>query len=369
MTSASSKMVDELQTSRAALANSRKRRTRLLSLVALGITLVVVMVFAAAIGSAHVPVSTVYKILVHKLPLLHVASDWAPSVETIVVNIRLPRVVLAALVGGSLGMAGAVYQGVFRNPLADPYLIGVAQGATLGAVLGFMAPVAIIGGSIGVIPIAAFAGALLAMAGVYMVGRVGNSLPITTTILGGVALGAFITAISSFFIQISGNRLHGIVSWLLGGFSLADWQQVKVLFPYVLVGMVTTSLFSRSLNVMQLDDDQAQQLGVNVERTKVILLGAATLVTAASVSFSGTIGFVGLIVPHAVRLIWGPDYRWLLPLSAIGGALFLVLADTIVRSLGLLSGVVTEVPVGIVTAFVGAPFFLYLLRQKKRSIF
>lgn len=356
-------------TRNAVLAHTHRRRARLLSLAALGVVLVAVMVLAAAIGTARVPVPTVYKILMHRLPFVNVAGNWSPSVETIVINIRLPRIVLSALVGGSLGMAGAIYQGVFKNPLADPYLIGVAQGATLGAVLGFMLPVAFIGGSIGVIPLTAFAGAILATAGVYFMGRVGNSLPITTTILGGVALGAFITAIASFFIQISGDRLHGIVSWLLGGFSLADWQQVKVLLPYLLAGAVAVSLCSRSLNVMQLDDDQAQQLGVNVERTKLILLGAATLMTAASVSFAGTIGFVGLIVPHAARLIWGPDHRWLLPFSALGGALFLVLADTIVRSLGLFSGMVTEVPVGIVTAFVGAPFFLYLLRQKKRSIF
>ncbi|MBI2958577.1 MAG: iron chelate uptake ABC transporter family permease subunit, partial [Chloroflexi bacterium] len=178
-----------------------------------------------------------------------------------------------------------------------------------------------------------------------------------------------LTAITFFLVIGSGDQARGMVSWILGGMALSDLDQVAVLLPYSLVGMAVICLYARSLNVMQLDDEQAQQLGVNVERTKLVLLSAATLITAAAVSFAGTIGFVGIIVPHAVRIIWGPDHRSLLPLSALAGGLFLVCADTLVRGLGGLSGSLSEVPVGVITALVGAPFFLYLLRQKKRAVF
>lgn len=339
------------------------------ALAGLSASLVLAMVLTASVGSAQISVGTVYRVLVHQLPLVQVTPDWAATVETIVLDIRLPRIVLAALVGASLGMAGATYQGLFRNPLADPYLIGVAQGAALGAVSGFLLPAGIVATGLGLIPLAAFIGAILAAGAVYLLARVGKSLPVTTLILAGVALGSFLTAITFFLVIGSGDQARGMVSWILGGMALSDWDQVAVLLPYSLVGMAVICLYARSLNVMQLDDEQAQQLGVNVERTKLVLLSAATLITAAAVSFAGTIGFVGIIVPHAVRIIWGPDHRSLLPLSALAGGLFLVCADTLVRGLGGLSGSLSEVPVGVITALVGAPFFLYLLRQKKRAVF
>jgi len=282
--------------------------------------------------------------------------------ETIIFDIRLPRLLLAGLVGASLAVAGATYQGLFRNPLADPYLIGVAQGAALGAVTGFLLPVSWQAASI---PLLAFAGALLAVAVVYSIARVGKTLPMTTLILAGVALGAFLAAITSYLMIASGDKLHGIICWLLGTFSLTSWWQVTMVIPYISLGIVIIWLHARPLNVMQLDEEQAQQLGINVERVKLILLGAATLITAAAVCFCGIIGFVGIIIPHAVRLIWGPDHRFLLPLSTLAGASFLILADTVART--LLAP--TEIPVGVITAFLGAPFFLYLLRQKKRAIF
>jgi iron complex transport system permease protein len=323
------------------------------------------MVFTTAVGSVQIPFSTACQILFSKLPLVSIAPTWSGTLETIILDIRLPRVILAGLVGGALALAGATYQGLFRNPLADPYLIGVAQGAALGAVIGFLLPSPWHGIGFGIIPLLAFVGALVSTAIVYTLARVGKTLPVTTLILAGVALGALLGSIVSYLIISSGEKMHGIVFWLMGSFSLSQWSEVMVVLPYVVVGVVVILLYARPLNVMQLDEEQAQQLGVNVERLKLILLAAATLITAAAVSFVGTIGFVGIIIPHAVRLVWGPDHRFLLPLSVLSGAIFLILADVIART--ILAP--TEIPIGVITALVGAPFFLYLLRRRQRVIF
>ena len=327
--------------------------------------LIVVAVLAIAVGSVKIPLVTTGKILVSSLPFFHITPDWRSSVETIILEIRLPRVVLAGMVGTALGTAGATYQGLFRNPLADPYLLGVAQGAALGAVIGFLFPTNWHGVGVGIVPLFAFSGALVSTLIIYALARVGKALPVNTLILAGVALGALLGSIVSFLIISSGEKMQGIIFWLMGSFSLSQWIEVRVAFPYVVLGVGVILLYSRSLNVMQLDEEQAQQLGINVERLKLILLIAATLITAAAVSFVGIIGFVGIIIPHAVRLIWGADYRFLLPLAVLSGAIFLILADLIARTVQA----PTEIPVGIITAFCGAPFFLYLLRRRKRVIF
>lgn len=338
-------------------------RSRLFSIAGLVLLLGVVIVIASSVGSTQIPLTNIWGVLLSRLPFIDIISGWSPATETIVIDIRLPRVLLAGLVGAALAVAGATYQGLFRNPLADPYLIGVAQGAALGAVAGFLLPWQLAG--FGLVPVLAFVGALMAVAIVYSIARVGRTLPMTTLILAGVALGAFFASITAYLMIISGDKLHGIISWLMGRFSLGNWGQVVMVVPYVAIGVVVIWLFARPLNVMQLDEEQAQQLGINVERVKLILLAAATLITAVAVCFVGTIGFVGIIVPHAVRLIWGPDYRFLLPLTTFAGASLLILADTLART--VLAP--TEIPVGVITAFFGAPFFLYLLRRKKRAVF
>ena len=340
-------------------------RGRIYALGGLLAVLIVVAVLAIAVGSVKIPLVTTGKILVSSLPFFHIVPDWRSSVETIILEIRLPRVVLAGLVGTALGTAGATYQGLFRNPLADPYLLGVAQGAALGAVIGFLFPTDWHDVGVGIVPLFAFSGALVSTLVIYALARIGKSLPVNTLILAGVALGALLGSIVSFLIISSGEKMQGIIFWLMGSFSLSQWTEVKVAFPYVVLGVGVILLYSRSLNVMQLDEEQAQQLGINVERLKLILLIAATLITAAAVSFVGIIGFVGIIIPHAVRLIWGADYRFLLPLAVLSGAIFLILADLIARTVQA----PTEIPVGIITAFCGAPFFLYLLRRRKRVIF
>lgn len=324
-----------------------------------------VLVLATSIGSVSVPFTTTFSILADKLPLVNLTPTWEPSTETIIYDIRLPRVILAGLVGAALAIAGATYQGLFRNPLADPYLIGVAQGASLGAVIGFLLPVSWNLAGFGLVPVLAFIGALLATTTVYLLARVGKALPVTTLILAGVALSALLSSIVSYLVITSGESLRGIIFWLMGSFALSDWAEVRLVLPYVAVGASVIVLFGRMLNVMQLDEEQAQQLGVNVERLKIILLAAATLITAASVSFVGTIGFVGIIIPHAVRLVWGSDHRSLLPLSILIGAIFMILTDLLART--VLAP--TEIPIGVITAICGAPFFLYLLRRRKKAIF
>jgi iron complex transport system permease protein len=342
---------------------SRRRQFRMYSIGGLALICILVIVLALSTGSERIPVTVVWSILLSKLPLVSMVGEWTDTTEMIVLGIRLPRIVMAGITGAALGVAGAAYQGLFRNPLADPYLIGVSQGAALGAAAGFLLPWSFSGSYF--IPLLAFIGALAAVSAVYAVARVGKTLPVTTLILAGVAIGSFLISATSYLTLISGDKMPGILSWLMGRFSMSNWDQVKLVTPYIILGLALIFIHARPLNVMQLDEDQAQQLGVNVERTKLILLGASTLITAAAVCFVGTIGFVGIIVPHAVRLIWGPDHRTLLPLSALAGAILLILAHTVSRSLMPPA----EIPVGVITAFLGAPFFLYLLRRKKKAVF
>jgi iron complex transport system permease protein len=342
---------------------TQRWRFRLVSIAGLGAVCLLIAILALTVGSVRIGVDTVWKVLVSHLPLVNSSGNWSPTTEMIILGIRLPRILMAGVVGAALGVAGATYQGLFRNPLADPYLIGVAQGAALGAALGFTFSWSFLGSYL--IPIMAFMGALLAVSAVYLVARVGKTVPVTTLILAGVAIGSFLISITSYLTLISADKMPGIVSWLIGRFSLSNWDHVILVTPYIILGIVVIFFFARPLNVMQLDEEQAQQLGINVERTKLILLIASTLITAAAVCFVGTIGFVGIIVPHFMRLVWGPDHRSLLPLSALGGAILLILADTASRSLMP----PTEIPVGVITAFIGAPFFLFLLRRKKKNVF
>jgi iron complex transport system permease protein len=341
----------------------RRWRVSLYSIAGLAAAGLVIALLALTVGSVRIPFTTVWGVLISHLPFINIARNWPSTSDMIITSIRLPRILMAGTVGAALGVAGATYQGLFRNPLADPYLIGVAQGAALGAVIGFLLPVTFLGTNF--IPLLAFAGALAAVSVVYLVARVGKALPMTTLILAGMAIGSFLISVTSYITLISADKMPGILTWLIGRFSMSNWDQFKLIAPYIVIGILVILLFARPLNVMQLDEEQAQQLGINVERTKLILLAAATLITAAAVCFVGTIGFVGIIVPHAVRLVWGPDHRSLLPLSAIGGAILMIVADTASRTLIPSS----EIPVGVITAFVGAPFFLILLRRRKQAVF
>ncbi len=327
-----------------------------LALVALAV------VVAASLGSVHVPPLSVLEILVSRLPLVHIAPDWPAAWDTILWQLRLPRIALAGIVGAALAMSGATYQGLFKNPLADPYLVGVASGAGLGATIVLVTGVPLYFHGVGILPAAAFAGAIAAVALAYAVARQSEGVPLTTLILAGVAIASLAGAVSSLLMVRSEPDLRPVLSWLLGGFISARWTHVLIVLPYVSMGLLLVLSYGRVLNVLQLDEEQARQLGVPLERTKLVLIAAASLTTGAAVAYSGTIGFVGLVAPHAVRLIWGGDYRSLLPMSAIVGAAFLILADLVARTIASPA----ELPVGIVTAFCGVPFFLYLLRRSRR---
>lgn len=283
----------------------------------------------------------------------------------IIWQIRLPRTVLIALTGAALSGSGAAYQGLFRNPLADPFLIGVASGAGLGAVIAMSIQWPYSFWGLMVIPAAAFVSALLTVFIVYFLARVGQTIPTTNLILAGVAFSSFATSLTSFLMLRSTSEVRRALGWLLGGASQAGWVAILAMLPYLVIGLGILIAFSYRLNLLQFGDDQAQHMGLDVSRTKTILLVASSLATAAAVAFSGIIGFIGLVVPHIMRMWFGADYRRLIPLSIIGGASALLLSDIIARV--VLSP--QEIPVGIITALAGAPFFLWILRRAKNQGF
>jgi cobalamin transport system permease protein len=323
------------------------------------------LILSVAAGPVLIPPGTLLRILAHGLPGLALQPDWSQNFATIVQQVRLPHTVLILLTGAALGGSGATYQGVFRNPLADPYLIGVASGAGLGAVFAMAVhwPNSMLG--LYTIPIAAFVGAALTILLVYSLARVGSSLPTTTLILAGVAVSAFASSLTSFLMLRSNQELRRAIGWLMGGSILSGWEPVLAILPYVLIGLLLLLSSGHALNVLQFGEEQAVQLGLPAERVKAFLLVAASLTTAAAVAFSGVIGFIGLIVPHIVRLLWGHDYRRLVPLSILGGGTALLLADLLARI--VLAPQV--IPVGIVTALAGAPFFLWVLRRAKNQAY
>ena len=326
-----------------------------------GCIVVVAGIFAATQGTVDIPFTAVVKILVSRIPGVGAPSDISSTWDTILWQLRLPRVVLAAIVGGALAMSGAAYQGLFKNPLADPYLVGVASGAGLAATVVLLTGVPMVVFGISALPVAAFIGGIGAVAIAYSIARSSQGTPLTTLILAGVAISSLAGAASSLLMIRSDPDLRPVLSWLLGSFISAEWDESGIALLYLIPCLGVILGFARTLNVLQFSEEHAVSLGVDVEKTKLILIGMATLATATAVSFSGLIGFVGLVAPHVVRLIWGVDYRFILPMSGLVGATFLVLADLVART----AVSPAELPVGIVTAFCGAPFFLYILRRRR----
>ncbi len=373
--------------------------------VALAAVLTVVVVVSAAIGPVSIPPAEVVKAVLNALVVpagLETTSSGAGTLTVpgispltlpgiglayrapfafavddvhaqIVVGVRLPRIVLAALVGFALAAAGTVMQGFFRNPMADPSIIGVSSGAAVGAVAFIVFPVALsttvavpllgavdVGLSYGAgVSLFAFVGALIAAFGVYAIATRHGRTPVATLLLAGVAVQTFLGAVISYLQLQAGESLRRIVAWLMGHLSGAAWSEVAVTAVVVPPLFVLLLIYARDLNVLLLGEEEAQGLGIAVERTKRIMLGASALITAAGVAFAGVIGFVGLIVPHMLRLVVGPDHRVLIPTAALAGGSFLVAADTLARSGS------AELPVGVVTAAVGAPFFIYLLMNRE----
>ncbi len=319
------------------------------------------LLLSVAVGSVFIPPADLWAIFTSALGGSPLPAGIPQSFAAILFSLRLPRTILIALSGAALSGSGAAFQGLFRNPLADPYLVGVASGAGLGAVIAMSVrwPYTTLG--LFATPAAAFTGGVLTVLIVYELARVRRTVPATNLILAGVAVSSFATAASSFLMINATGDLRRALVWLLGGSTLSGWDPVLALLPYVALGLGLLLTTGHALNVLQFGDEQAQQLGLPVERTRLLVIGAATLTTAAAVAFSGIIGFVGLVVPHILRLVGGGDYRRLLPLSILCGASFLLIADVLARVVMAPQ----ELPVGIVTALAGAPFFLWILRRAK----
>jgi iron complex transport system permease protein len=326
--------------------------------------LVVALLTGALVGPAGLTARGVVLELVGALPLVDVDSGLSAQQQAILWQIRLPRVVLGALVGAMLAVAGAAYQGAFRNPLADPYLLGVSSGAGLGATIAIVAGGSVgIGGSLGV-PVVAFVGGALGVAATYLLGSsVGGGRSTVVIVLAGVAVAAFANAAQTFVQQRYDDSLRAVYAWLLGRLSTDGWHDVLVVLPYVVISCGVLLLHRRVLDVLAVGDVEAASLGVQPVRVRLALVLAATLGTAAVVSVSGLIGFVGIVVPHAVRLLLGPSHRVLVPVAMVLGAAFLVLTDVLARWVMAPA----ELPIGVVTAMVGAPFFLVVLRRHRGS--
>jgi iron complex transport system permease protein len=290
------------------------------------------------------------------------ADKWANGAlfSTVIFEIRLPRIILSVLVGGGLAVAGALMQGLFKNPMADPFILGTSSGAALGAssviLFGFGVSLSLYS-----LPILAFLGAVATSFTVYLIAKRGGKVHTQTLLLAGIAVGSFLSAIVTFLLFIQQEQFKSLFFWLLGSFSAARWEYVLVVFPIVIIAMIASLAFSRDLNIILLGEEPAHTLGVNPEQLKKIIIVLTSVIVGVCVAFTGIIGFVGLIIPHVVRIVTGPDHTVLIPASFLTGAVFLLWADTLARSIVAPS----ELPIGIITALCGAPFFIYLLRKKR----
>lgn len=327
------------------------------------ILLIIALILSVAIGAVYIAPASILRILIQVTPYQIDPELVSETMATIVLQLRLPHTILIAMAGAALAASGAGYQGLFQNPLADPYLIGVASGAGLGAVLAMSVnwPTSLLG--FFSIPVAAFIGSSLTVVLVYRLARFGKAVSITNLILAGVAVGSFASALTSLIMLRSDGEVRRAIAWLLGGSTLSGWSPVIASLPFIILSLGVLVAAGYTLNVLQFGDEQAQQLGLPVERIKILVILTASLATATAVSFTGVIGFVGLIVPHMVRILWGPDYRQLIPLSILAGATTLLLADLLARTLLAPQ----EIPVGIITALAGAPFFLWILWRSQRG--
>lgn len=335
---------------------ARPARLGWTSLTAGAIAVVLAALLGSVVGAAGLDPASVLKAFLDLVPGISIESGLTEVEHSILFEIRLPRVVMGAIVGGVLAVAGAAYQGVFRNSLADPFLLGVAAGAGLGATIAFA-----ITADAALLPVFAFVGGMIAVGLTYVLGRSVGGRSAASLILAGVAVAAFATAAQTYVLQRNADTLREVYAWILGRLTTVGWSEVLTLLPYAGVAIVVLVGSRRLLDVLSIGDDEAQGLGVNVGRVRGAVVLAATLATAAAVAVSGLIGFVGIIVPHTIRLVFGWSYRVIIPLSVLFGAAFLMLADIAARTLVAPA----ELPIGVVTAFLGAPFFLLVLRTMR----
>ncbi|WLD91660.1 iron ABC transporter permease [Alkalihalobacillus sp. AL-G] len=333
-------------------------KSKLLAYVSACLFLVISMLVGISVGTVSIPVMSIIKIIGHEIfPFISI-EQIEPMYKNIVMNIRFPRVLLAGLVGAALAIAGAAFQGLLRNPLADPYTLGVSSGASVGAVLTlfFHLTIPVIGSF--TLPLLSILFSFITIFLVISFARkIERSMKVETIILTGIIFSSFLGALISLMIALTGDELRQIIGWLLGSVSMRGWEYVKIILPFFILGSGILLLNVNELNAMSFGEDRAHHLGVNVQRRKMIVLTAGSILTGAAVAVSGTIGFVGLVIPHLTRLMWGPDHKHLLPLSILTGSGFLILADLVART--VISP--TELPIGVITALIGAPVFGLIL--------
>lgn len=344
----------------------KKIKYKLILILSIGV-LALTMLLSSTIGIADIGIWNALKIILSRIPIINLLLENDTINKThvmIVLNIRMPRIILAASVGSLLAAVGGCFQGLFRNPMADPYVLGISNGAGLGATIAIIFGFESISWGVGMVSLSAFTGALLTAIAVYAIANAGGRLPTVNLLLSGIAVGLFEYSIITILMVFKREKIESIIMWLMGSVNAASWQQAAVLAPVTVLGVVIIGFFARDLNAISSGEDTARSLGVKVETVKKILIGVCSLLIGVCVSVSGIIGFVGLVVPHAVRLVTGSDHRFMLPFSAVGGAIFLVVCDTLARS--IIPPV--ELPVGAVTSLFGAPYFIYLLLRTKKKV-
>jgi len=337
-------------------------------IIILIVILVLMIIVAASIGAANVSLSETSIIIVSLIPGLNALvdiEDLSPQDISIISTIRLPRIFLSIFVGIALASSGVIFQGLFRNPMADPFVIGVSAGAAFGATIGLLFSSTTSFINISATTIFSLMGALATTFLVYAISSIRGRVAVITLLLSGIALSSMLSSMTSFILMFQSHDMAKVVFWLMGGLTSASWYRFSILAPIVTLLIIISGFYMRDLNVISLGDERASQLGVQTDRVKRILLITASMITAMAVSVSGIIGFVGLITPHIMRLIVGPDQKILYPTSAIAGGIILLASDTLARV--VLAP--REIPVGIITSIVGVPFFLYLLINTKRRVF
>ncbi len=319
-----------------------------LSIVGLGIV-------ATAVGPAGISLKELWKVIIN-------SEGTRPVYRTILFKIRLPRIILSFLVGSALATSGVILQGLIQNPMADPYIVGTSAGAGLGVTLALVLNLNFTFLGLNSVPLFAFIGAVMTVLLVYNLARQGSKVPVVHFLLAGMAVGFLLSALTSLLMILGIKDYYKIIYWMLGSFAKSGWKEVYIILPYLMIGILVSLYLSKDLNLLLVGEEAAYNMGVNIERVKKIILITAALLTASAVSVSGVIGFVGLIIPHIVRLMIGPDHRRLIPAASIIGGGFLLISDTIARTVAA----PTEIPVGIITALFGGPFFLYQLRKSRK---
>jgi iron complex transport system permease protein len=317
-----------------------------------------------SIGAVRVGFGDILNIIFSKTGLVEKDVNTSDSITYIISNVRLPRIIVSYFVGGLLSICGVAYQGILKNPMADPYILGISSGAAFGATFAIVA----FGGmkifGISAITLFAFVGATAVVFFVYNIARIGNNVPVTTMLLSGIAMSQFLAALMSVMMMLFDESLHKIIFWTMGSLSGKGWSHVVTIIPYSIAGFLILIYMSREMDIMLLGEENANNLGVDSEKTKRIILVTTSIITGVAVSMSGIIGFVGLIVPHIVRMFTGPRHNVLLPVAFNFGGVLLMCCDTVARSL-----ISQEIPVGIITAVLGGPFFIYLLNKRKKEMF